>query len=129
MKRVCALTLALLFLSVGCKQQPSKTQSNAPAPAGEPAQRLEAVPESQQQALSQPGPEVQPTPLAATAPAVEAPSPGYKLYTVQEGDKGFYAIARRLYSDPKRAKEIRALNPEVDPRKLKIGQTIKVPEK
>ena len=65
------------------------------------------------------------------APPETGPAPaGTRLYTVQMGDKGgFYAIARKLYGDPRRWKEIEALNPGVDTTKLKIGQKIRVPVK
>jgi LysM repeat protein len=69
-----------------------------------------------------------PAPIPA-APAVGAAPAGSKAYVVQAGDKGFYPISRKLFGNTKRVKEIQALNPGVDPTKLKVGQTIYVPEK
>ena len=65
-------------------------------------------------------------PTPTKKPAAQA---GTKMYTIQMGDKGFYAIARKLYGDPRRWKDIEALNPGVDTTKLKIGQKIRVPVK
>jgi nucleoid-associated protein YgaU len=58
------------------------------------------------------------------------PAPaGTKMYTIQMGDNGYYAIARKLYGDQRRWKDIEALNPGVDTTKLKLGQKIRVPVK
>ncbi len=80
---------------------------------------------SQSPALEpEPEPELSPT----RVPVVEAPEPvpTQRTYIIQQGDT-FFGIARRLYNNPARAKEIQALNPSVDPRKLRIGQEIIIP--
>lgn len=70
-----------------------------------------------------------PTTNPPTAVKNPAAPTGTKLYTIQMGDKGFYAIARKLYGDQRRWKDIEALNPGVDSTKLMIGQKIRVPVK
>jgi nucleoid-associated protein YgaU len=54
--------------------------------------------------------------------------PGTKPYTIAKGDN-YWNIATRLFGDGQRWRDIRDLNPGVDPTKLRIGQVIVVPEK
>lgn len=116
----------------GCAED---QQVEAVPPAGPEARSTEirsldsisAVDEefSQSPALEpEPQPELSPTRI----PVVEAPEPvrTQRTYKIQQGDT-FFGIARRLYNNPARAKEIQALNPSVDPRKLRIGQEIIIP--
>ncbi len=77
-----------------------------------------------------------PTPSVATKPPLKeapVPTPGAKAsgntYTIKAHDT-FFSIAREQFNgDMKKAKEIQALNPDLDPAKLPIGKTIKLPEK
>jgi|ADurb_Met_03_Slu_FD_contig_123_12763_length_29727_multi_4_in_0_out_0_1 LysM repeat protein len=39
----------------------------------------------------------------------------------------FYSLAEYYYGTDKEADELKKLNPEVDPKRLKIGQMIRVP--
>ncbi|MEM6459347.1 MAG: LysM peptidoglycan-binding domain-containing protein [Planctomycetota bacterium] len=71
-----------------------------PAPGGEVAPLPETV-------------ETEPTPL--------------RTYTVQKGDN-YWKIARNIYGDPMRMRDIEAVNPGVDPKKLQIGDEIFLPE-
>ncbi len=66
----------------------------------------------------------QPQPERTT---VVAP-PGARPYTVTKGDN-YWNIATRMLGDGQRWRDIRDLNPNVDPRKLRIGQVILIPEK
>lgn len=52
----------------------------------------------------------------------------YRTYTVSKGDT-FDKIARVELGSIKRVKELRAMNSSVNPRKLQIGQVIKLPLK
>ncbi|NBB95952.1 MAG: LysM peptidoglycan-binding domain-containing protein [Planctomycetes bacterium] len=54
--------------------------------------------------------------------------PGSRPYTVTKGDN-YWNIATRMLGDGQRWREIRDLNPDVDPCKLRIGQVILIPEK
>jgi nucleoid-associated protein YgaU len=54
--------------------------------------------------------------------------PGTRAYTIAKGDN-YWNIATRMLGDGQRWREIRELNPGVDPRKLRIGQVIIIPEK
>ena len=124
---VLAWTMALAFISLGCQQKPQEplATENPPLPLQPPTK-------SQRQSLA----ETQPSPAAPatvetkdTVEVTVTSEYSSKPYTIRAGDVGFYAIARKLYGDPRRAKEIQALNPGVDSRKLKIGQVINVPAK
>ena len=61
----------------------------------------------------------EPEPLPPAPPAT-------KTYTIKKGDT-FIGLARRLYGDESKWKDIAQLNPSVDPRKLMIGQQIILP--
>ena len=52
----------------------------------------------------------------------------YRSYTVSKGDS-FEKIARVELLSVKRVRELRAMNSNVDPLKLQIGQVIKLPLK
>lgn len=58
--------------------------------------------------------------------SVVAP-PNARPYTVAKGDN-YWNIATRMLGDGQRWREIRDLNPGVDPTKLRIGQVIFIPE-
>lgn len=61
----------------------------------------------------EPLPETQPAPL--------------RTYTIQKGDS-YWKIAKTVYGDPLRMKDIEAANPDIDPKKLTIGDEIILPE-
>lgn len=50
-----------------------------------------------------------------------------RTYTIKKGDR-YWTIAKEVYGDPMRAKDIEAANPDVDPKKLQIGDEIVLPE-
>lgn len=66
---------------------------------------------------------VEPTPVAPAAPASATPG---GTYTIQKGDT-FIGIARRVYGNEGKFKDIIAANPGVDPNKLQVGQVINLP--
>jgi nucleoid-associated protein YgaU len=55
-----------------------------------------------------------------------APAP-VRTYTIQKGDN-YWKIAKNVYGDPMRMKEIEQANPDVDPKKLQIGDEIVLPD-
>ncbi|MEM8737326.1 MAG: LysM peptidoglycan-binding domain-containing protein [Planctomycetota bacterium] len=59
--------------------------------------------------------------------AVLAPAAAPRTYEVQSGDS-YWKIAKKIYNDPSRAKDIAAANPGLDPKKLRIGDEIVLPE-
>ncbi|MEC8092911.1 MAG: LysM peptidoglycan-binding domain-containing protein [Planctomycetota bacterium] len=65
-----------------------------------------------------------------TAAPVAKPKPvaSTEVYTVQDGDF-LITIAEDWFGEPGRHDEIIALNPGVDPTRLQIGQTLKMPRK
>ena len=66
-------------------------------------------------------PPITPAPVAPVAPAAGG------TYVIKKGDT-FIKIAREVYGDPGRMKDIAAANAGLDPRKLKVGQTIILPD-
>ena len=53
---------------------------------------------------------------------------GGRYYVVRKGDNGFWAISKVVFRTPRRWQEIAALNPGVDPARLKPGQKVWVPK-
>jgi nucleoid-associated protein YgaU len=122
--------LAAAVAMAGCeKQQPA---APVPAPKAEtepPVRSLESLAATDSTSKDTTG-----IKSVGKTPETEIAGPTSLLpqrtYTVQPGDKGgFFAIARKVFGDEKRWKDIQAMNPGVDPTKLKVGQVIKVPEK
>lgn len=60
------------------------------------------------------------------APAKVEPAPAARSYQITKGDT-FAGIAKRLYGSEKRADAIKELNPNLDPSRLRVGQTIRLP--
>jgi nucleoid-associated protein YgaU len=129
-----ALITAMLagLVCVGCK--PPAVTSDGPG-----TDTVKAAPGETVKPLTPPGGEVTP-PAPATnltslvppepKPATEVlthPATAGGTYTIKKGDT-FIKIAREVYGDPSRMKDIAAANPGVDPRKLKVGQTIILPD-
>ena len=123
---VAAATLAALAL-VGCKKPaPKVAETEVPQL---PAADVTGEPETATV------PETAPEEIVPAAPdetaTVEEPAPGTekapKLYTVQKGDT-LYGIARKLYGDQRRYKDIAKLNGIADPNLIYVGQVLKIPE-
>lgn len=68
-----------------------------------------------------------PTSADEAAEADDDDSPAYRSYTIREGDT-FSSIARRVFGDEARWTAIAEANPLVDPARLRVGQTIRVPD-
>lgn len=66
------------------------------------------------------------TPEAARREDSTVP-PGGSTYTVQEGDKGFWGVAQKVYGDGTLWPLIQKANPGVDSGSLKPGQTLAIP--
>jgi LysM repeat protein len=67
-------------------------------------------------------------PAGAPAPKAAEAKGSASTHTVAKGDT-FEGIARRLLGSGKRVDELRELNPDVDPTRLKVGQKIQLPKK
>ncbi len=122
MRYIVVVGLLVAGLSLGCnkpKNAEVAATAEPPRPVAAPLPPVE--PAAPAKVEEQPEPLTPPTSVAAPAPS------GEKTYTVQKGDT-FYGIARKLYGDQRKAKEIMALNPGIEPGKLQPGQVIKVPE-
>lgn len=64
---------------------------------------------------------------AAPAPApAPSPAPAGQTYVIKPGDN-FHALAKRLYGSDKHWVDIAQANPSIDPIRLKVGQTIRLP--
>ena len=59
------------------------------------------------------------------APAQDSATPG-RTYTVRSGDN-LSTISQRVYNTPHRWREIQDANPNVNPNRLRIGQTLVIP--
>ncbi len=112
--RLSTLVLVLFAtLIVGCKSDKSESLNDAPPPSDQEV----FVP-------AEPAPTPYNAPAAAPAPAPTAGAGG--SYTVQPKDT-LWSIAQRTYGDGKRWHDIVAANPGLDPQKLAVGQTIRLP--
>ncbi len=72
------------------------------------------------------GPVVDVAPIEPAAPEAPVAPAGGGTHVIKKGDT-FIKIAREVYGDPSKMKDIAAANPGVNPRKLKIGQIIILP--
>lgn len=131
MRIALVLTLALGMIPFGCKQE------QPPA-----AQVVE-----QRQPYTPIDGNPNPTPMANVGPVVNPPKDpvkppkdpvvkpsddktpvvGGKTYTIKSGDT-LYKISRTVYGNDSKVKAIQQLNPELDPAKLPVGKTIKLPQ-
>lgn len=106
-------------------------RAEAPAAEGQDAAALDDT-DGRTVPLGDAGPNQDGTLSELTQPAPERTSivapPGARPYTVAKGDN-YWNIATRMLGDGQRWRDIRDLNPNVDPRKLRIGQVILIPEK
>ena len=68
------------------------------------------------------------TPAPVPVPTPTPPAPEGITHTVKEGDT-LWALAVRFLGSGYRWPEIQALNGGIDPRKLRIGMTLKIPTK
>ncbi len=98
---------ASMTAAVGCEKNKTTEVTEAPPPpVMEPA----------------PAP-----PVLTYEPAPAAPAPGAGgSYTVKKGDT-LWSIAQRTYGNGQRWQDIVAANPGLDPKKLRVGQTIVLP--
>jgi nucleoid-associated protein YgaU len=64
---------------------------------------------------------------AAQGTIVDQETSKERVYTVQEGDLGFWLIAKKMYGSGDHWKLIRDANPGVESESLKVGQKIKIP--
>jgi len=70
-----------------------------------------------------------PAEVASAAPRKDAAASGaYRTYRIRKGDT-LQTIANRQLGATKRWVELRKLNPNVDPQRMQIGKTIKLPLK
>lgn len=135
--RSCLLALGLTVALVGCKPVNSIYKQNT----GD----LAAVPGPPPATIAQPGsaagsagqevtfiePGTEDAVLAAETDAIEplpepVPVAEVRTYTVKKGDN-YWKIAKAVYGDPMKMKDIEAANPGIDPKKLKIGDEIVLP--
>ncbi len=117
-----ALMTALLLglLAVGCEKKPEPVKTHSIEPPVRPIETMKPAP---------PPPRPEPTVEKPKPPAEQPePEPSPTIYTIQKGDT-LWSIAKRLLGDGKRHKEILALNPGLEAKKLPVGKTIKIPPK
>lgn len=127
MKYVLITAMLAGLVCVGCKPQTVQPGTDT----------VTATPTDTARSLTPPGGEVAPpapptnlTSLVPPEPKPEGntpPATAGGTYTIKKGDT-FIKIAREVYGDPSRMKDIAAANPGVEPTKLKVGQTIILPD-
>jgi len=131
MRALLPIALVLVALSAGCEKKPPEEMT---MPAEREPRPLEALapleaPTAESTTPSRPK---EPPATAGTRPAEPPTEPGAggegRVYVVQAKDT-LWSIATRLLGDGKRWPEIQALNPGLEPQKLKVGQQIKIPPK
>ena len=133
-------TLAAMLLTglicTGCAKPKPKAPEAAPPTAPKAAATRELRPmdlPAEPKDLTAPEPAPRPAPVI-TARSVAEPTPpatstqAGTIYTIKKGDT-FIKIAREVYGNASRMKDIRAANPGVNPTKLRVGQTIVLPPK
>lgn len=128
MRYVLTCLLVMSMAVVGCKPKdkgPQTMSNEVPAPQTPPSEAM--APAAPAMAPVEPAP-AQPKPIESLSSPVPAATTGSGTYVIQPGDT-FIKIARKLFNDEHRYKDIMALNPGVDPHKLRVGQVINVPEK
>lgn len=131
-----ALFLATFVTLTGCKAvndfYERDTGELQPVPGPPPAAVVEPAPADAEVEFSDPaanGPasvEGDPIePMADPEPILE-PAP-VRTYTIKKGDN-YWKIAKSVYGDPMKMIDIEKANPNVDPKKLQIGDEILLPE-
>lgn len=116
-----ALTAIAALITLGCDKPKVNTP---PPPSPAPISDMTGTPITPVPAI-----DPAPTPAPVVTPAPTPTATGGRTYTIK-AKEGLMEIARKELGDPKRVKEILAMNPEItDANKVKIGQVIKLPEK
>lgn len=129
---VAVLALALGMVSLGCDNKQKQVQMPEPAAVQAPSAPLAPIAAGDTGTGTSTATKTPPPLVSPTAPKKEVTTdastgqPG-KNYTIKKGDT-FFSIARAVYNDPKRAKDIQAANPTVDPSKMPVGTVIKLPK-
>ena len=130
MKRFVILTAvaALTWCGAGCKKPGAPTPEadvvTAPRPAGALEPRPE--PEAEAPAAALTDQEIDRILADSSPPATPPPEPVERVHTVRKGDT-FWSLATRYYGTGRRWRDIAAANPSLDPRRLRIGQTVRIP--
>lgn len=152
MRKALVLTLCLAAMLLGCQKKPQvKSDSIGPVGAGAPATMAGAKPLPPRiEPVGPPMPAdpagtvpaftpVTPMPMARPLPpvpearplppvTVTPPAPAGRTYVIKNRDT-LWGIATRELGSGKRSKEIVDLNPGLQPTKLKIGQTLILPDR
>jgi len=112
------LAFILIFIFTGCSYQPL---SLPPAPE-EPPPAVEIKPET---SVSEPVTPVAPKPSDLEIPT---PEPRFYLHKVRWPEETLSHIAKWYTGTVKNWKAIAKANPELDPKKIDVGDTISIPE-
>jgi len=128
--RVIVLVAAAAFILTGCKsQKTSYGPDSAPPPsyltATEPIANTPPAAPSNPPALAVGNAVPQPAPTDAF-PAPAPSTAGGNSYIVRQGDT-LWSIATRHYGNGQRYRDIISANPGLNPRKLRVGQSLVMP--
>ncbi|MDY6914207.1 MAG: LysM domain-containing protein [Planctomycetota bacterium] len=124
MFRILPIVLLLAIISPGCKPKPQPPQTTDLSPSVRPVETLEPVepaPQPAAAAAAEPADKPVPPKLTSTPEQLE-----FTSYTIKKGDT-LWSISKHFLGNGKRWREIVAVNPDLDPAKLRVGQTIRVP--
>jgi len=127
------IVVAALVTTLGCNKQPNPAQVAELQPQVRPIEQLKPISPAKPEAVQAPTAQTQ-------SPASEPSKEPQRLsdigkngptrprtYTIKKADT-LWSIAVRFLGDGKRWKEIVDENPGLDPRKLKPGQTVRLPK-
>lgn len=127
MKTIWTATLlaAAIGFAGGCKKQ-NNDLSQVPPPPPQPAQETATFEPVQPEPVPA-QPMMEPVPAQPDAGMADTSTAPGGTYTVEKGDT-IYSIARKVYGNNARAKDIIAANPGIDPNKIKVGQVLNLPQ-
>ena len=121
MTRLVILLAVACLVMVGCNNPKTTLPSNPETPPG----GLTSPPPDYPPVVGNPPPIVEPPVVGPVAPPVR---PGGKTYTVTKEDKGLMDIARKVYGDPGKYKDIAKANNIPGPTyPIKVGQVLTIP--
>jgi len=120
MRIALVITLGLLIGLTGCRKNEKDVQMTISEPSAQPPAELPTTPDSSEPAYYDAAP---PPIQSAVLPPPTQPS---MSYTIIRGDT-LWSIAVRELGNGQRWREISALNPGLNPNKLRVGQTITLP--
>ncbi len=128
---ILVVIVAVVIIQGGCQPAgPEHKVAMTPAEPGKPMMKdvrpAEEYTEVPEPVAFNPGSPTRNDPAPLTEVGRSADE--VRFYRLKAGDT-FWGIAKRELGNPQRWREIKSLNPDVNPNALRIGQTIRIPVK